>query len=88
MMQTGSIDEFIDAGIAFAGAPDNIFEQICENVGRKKSMCFKGLPKQLFSDFWLFWGCFRGSLLRHFSGKVEFVWERATSEKALFLYRI
>jgi hypothetical protein len=29
-MQTGSIDEFIDAGIAFAGAPDNIFEQICE----------------------------------------------------------
>jgi hypothetical protein len=30
MMQTGSIDEFIDSGIAFAGAPDNIFEQICE----------------------------------------------------------
>ena len=29
-MQTGSVDEFIDAGIAFAGTPDSVFEQICE----------------------------------------------------------
>ena len=28
VMQTGSVDEFIDAGIAFAGRPDTVFEQI------------------------------------------------------------
>ena len=29
-MQTGSVDEFVDAGIAFAGNPDTVFEQIRE----------------------------------------------------------
>ena len=30
VMQTGSVDEFVDAGIAFAGNPDTVFEQIKE----------------------------------------------------------
>ena len=29
-MQTATVDEFIDAGIAFAGNPDTVFEQIRE----------------------------------------------------------
>jgi len=30
VMQTGSVDEFVDAGIAFAGTPDTVVEQIKE----------------------------------------------------------
>ena len=29
-MQTGSVDEYIDAGIAFAGTPDTVYAQIKE----------------------------------------------------------
>ena len=29
-MQFGTVDEFIDAGVAFAGNPDTVFEQIKE----------------------------------------------------------
>ena len=30
VMQTGSVDEFVNAGVAFAGNPDTVFEQIKE----------------------------------------------------------
>ena len=30
VMQTGSVDEYIDAGIAFAGTPDTVYAQIKE----------------------------------------------------------
>ena len=29
-MQTGTVDEFVNAGVAFAGNPDTVFEQIKE----------------------------------------------------------
>ena len=30
VMQTGSVEEFVNAGVAFAGNPDTVFNQILE----------------------------------------------------------